>query len=59
MYANDKLMRVIWNGVIQAIDAYNKSKMLPDPAYVRKAIDNSDVELAKQLINKFGIVISE
>lgn len=59
MYANDKLMRVIWNGVIQAIDAYNKGRMLPDSAYVRKAIDNSDVELAKQLINKFGIAISE
>lgn len=59
MYANEKFMRIIWNGVIQAINAYNHDIMLPDPAYVRKAIDNSDVELAKQLINKFGIAISE
>jgi len=59
MYANEKLMRIIWNGVIQAINAYNHNFSLPDPAYVRKAIDNSDVELAKTLIDKYKIRISE
>ena len=59
MYANEKLMHVIWNGIIQAINAYNKRLRLPESQYVRTAIDNSDVELAKQLIQKYGIVISE
>lgn len=59
MYANEKLMHVIWNGIIQAIAAYNKGLRLPESRYVRAAIDNSDVELAKQLIQKYGIAISE
>lgn len=59
MYANEKLMHVIWNGIIQAINAYNDGRRLPDAAYVRKAIDNSDVELAKTLIEKYKIRISE
>ena len=59
MYANERLMHVIWNGIVQAISAYNAGVRLPESQYVRTAIDNSDVELAKKLIQKYGIVISE
>lgn len=59
MYANEKLMRVVWNGVIQAINAYNHNKKLPDPKLIRKAIDNSDLDLAKELIAAYEIRISE
>ena len=59
MYANEKLMRIVWNGVLQAIDAFNHQRMLPDPNLIRKAIDNSDVELAKQLIPTYKIRITD
>ena len=59
MYANEKLMKIVWNGIIQAIDAYNHHRDLPDPALICKAIDNSDVELAKELITKYHINIAE
>lgn len=59
MYENEKLMRIIWNGLIQAIKAYNNCKPLPKSTYVRQAIDNSDVELAKKLITEYGINIIE
>ena len=59
MYANEKLMRIVWNGIIQAIDAYNHGRVLPNPNDVRKAIDESNVELAKALITKYRINITE
>ena len=58
MYANEKLMRIVWGGIIQAIDAYNHGKPLANPNDIRKAIDNSDVDLAKMLIDKYHIRIN-
>lgn len=57
MYADEKLMHIVWNGVIQAIDAFNSQLRLPNSSLIRKAIDNSDVELTKDLISKYGIQI--
>lgn len=59
MYANEKLMRIVWNGVIQAIDAYNSVKPLPSPALIRKAIDTSDIDLTNELIQKYKVRILE
>jgi hypothetical protein len=59
MYANEKLMHVVWNGIIQAIEAYNANISLPDPGLVCQAINNSDVELAKKLISKYHVIVQE
>lgn len=58
MYADEKLMHIVWNGVMNAINAYNNGKRLPIAGQVRSAIDNSDVELARTLINKYDIPYS-
>lgn len=59
MYANEKLMKLVWNGIMQAINAYNRGGMLPDSTLIRKAIDNSDIDLAKKLIERYHINIVE
>jgi hypothetical protein len=59
MYANEKLMKIIWNGTTQAINACENGYRLPDSALVRKAIDTSDVDLAKELIAKYKILIKD
>ena len=58
MYANDQLMHIVWNGIEQAIYAYNSGKSLPESQHVRKAIDTSDVNLAKQIIEAFDIKVT-
>jgi hypothetical protein len=59
MYADEKLMRIVWNGIIQAIKAFNYNLPIPPAYMVRDAIDNSNVELAKKLIGDFGINIKD
>lgn len=55
MYANETLMRIVWDGIVRAINAYNRNIRLPESKLIRQAIDNSDVELAKQLIEKYKL----
>lgn len=57
MYATDALMKFVWNGVVRAIDAYNHGLKLPNPKQVREAIDNSDIDLARQILANYGINI--
>ena len=57
MYANEKLMHIVWNGLMQAIDAFNRGRVIPEASLVRKAIDNSDTALAEQLLKKYKIHI--
>ena len=48
-------LNFVWNQLKMAITACNNNKKLPSPANVREAIDKSDIELAKQLIEKFDL----
>lgn len=57
MYATDELMKFIWSGVLRAIDGYNHGMKLPNPKQIREAIDNSDVDLARQILATYGISI--
>lgn len=45
----------VWNQLQKAIEACNSNLPLPHSSYVRKAIDESDVELAKALIEKYNL----
>ena len=55
MYATEDLMHIVWTGIINAIRAYNCMETRPNATLVRKAIYNSDVALAKELIKKYHI----
>ena len=57
MYANNDLIRTVWGCVIQAIDAFNFSAPFPNKDLVQTAINNSDVDLAKQIIEAWSIKI--
>ena len=57
MYATDALMKFVWNGVVRAIDAYNHGLKLPNHKQVREAIDNSNIDLARQILANYGINI--
>lgn len=57
MYANEKLMRLVWDGIIRTIDCYNRGIALPSSKLVRQAIDNSDIDLARQILAKYNITI--
>jgi len=59
MYANESLMKVVWNGIIQALDAFNRNRPLPSSSIIRKAIDESNIELATEIINKYGVLVGE
>lgn len=59
MYADEKLMRIVWNGILQAIQAYNDNYELPPSDYICNAINNSDVKLAQTLMKKYGVRIIE
>lgn len=49
-------LQFVWDQLMKAISAYNYSNRLPPEELVVSAINNSDVELAKKLINDFKLV---
>ena len=55
MYANEDLMKIVWKGVINAIDAFNAKVPLPNAEAIQSAINNSNEELAKKIMDKYGI----
>lgn len=59
MYANDTLIKIVWNGIIQVIHAFNANVPLPSGSIIQKAINESDLYLANELIRKYGISIKE
>ena len=59
MYANESLMKIIWNGIIQVINGFNKNIPLPSSKDIQKAINESDVELAKKIIEGYGVSVKE
>lgn len=52
-------MKIVWNGIIQVINAFNRNAPLPSSSMIQKAINESDTELAKQLIEKYGVIVKE
>ena len=46
----------VWNGVAEAIEAYNEGYPLADPELVQKAINESDKALAEKLIKAYKLV---
>ena len=49
-------LQFVWDQLIKAIDAHNCGKRLPPEELVVSAINGSDVELAKKLIDDFKLV---
>lgn len=45
----------VWKGIFRAIRAYNGEYDLIDPKLVQKAINNSDKELAKKLVEEYNL----
>lgn len=45
----------VWNQLEKAIAACNSGASLPHPSYVRQAIDESDLDLAKALIEEYNL----
>lgn len=54
--SNKITLNWVWNGISRAIEAYNEDAPLADPELVQRAINNSDKELAKELINKYELI---
>lgn len=48
-------LNFVWKQLQKAIDAYNSGVAIPHPSYVRKAIDESDVNLANVLIQQYNL----
>ena len=45
----------IWEQLQKAVKAYNINYDLPDPEEIQESINNSNVALAKQLINRYNL----
>ena len=45
----------IWEQLQKAVKAYNINYDLPDPEKIQESINNSNVALAKQLINRYNL----
>lgn len=54
--ADDEIMSIIWDQVIKAIDAFNDGEPLIDAVTVQNVINNSDVNKAKELIEKYNLM---
>jgi len=52
MYSTDDLMDLVWRGIQASIYACNNALPFFDDMNVRKAIDTSNVKLAKTLLSK-------
>jgi hypothetical protein ORF005 len=51
-----KTLKKVWYRIISAIDAFNNGKGLPPSNIVRKAIDNSSINKAKEIIEVYNLV---
>ena len=53
--SNDKLLTWVWERINTALNAYFLSYNLPEPDEICNAINNSDVNYAKQIIDEYGL----
>lgn len=56
MMSSKEILEFVWNGIMRAIKAYNYNLPLIDAETVQNTINNSDVETAKHLIEKYNLV---
>lgn len=54
--ANESRLRFIWKQVMWALRYYENDARLPNYTAVRDAINNNDVEMAKKLIDQYGLI---
>lgn len=54
--ATDELIAFMWDGVIRAVDAYNNEVPLIDKDIIQNVINNSDIDEAKNLCDKFKLI---
>ena len=54
--ANDELISFMWDGVVRAIEAYNNQTPLIPAEQIQEVINNSKVDEAKQLCDKFNLL---
>jgi hypothetical protein len=54
--ANPIRLKFIWNQVARALKAYHKGLAIPSGDVTRSVINNNDVDAAKYLIDKYGLV---
>lgn len=59
MMADRDKLRTIWSGIEKAVFAFNRGVSLPESGYVRKAINENDIDLAKALIKKYNVLNTE
>lgn len=52
--SSEETLKWVWNRVQAAIEAYQQGFSLPDPDLVQKAINTSDVKLAKKLVDSYS-----
>lgn len=52
---DEETLKWVWRRIQAAIDAYSDDLSLPKPELVQAAINNSDVELAKKLVDTYSI----
>lgn len=55
MMSNNDLLSQVWDGVVRSIIAYNEGTNLADSDLVQEAINTSNVELAKKLIDRYNL----
>ena len=49
------MLTFVWDGICRALVAFMQDMNLPNPDQIQEAINNSNVELAKRIIKKYGI----
>lgn len=54
--SSQETLEFVWNGIMKAINAYNYNLPLISAETVQNTINNSDVETAKHLIEKYNLV---
>ena len=54
--SSNELIKFMWKGVMKAIEAFNNADVLIDSNTVQYVINNSDVEMAKELIKKYNLM---
>lgn len=59
MMASTTLLETVYNQIITAVDAFNRRRSLPDATATQTAINNSDIELAKKLIERYNLYLPE
>ena len=56
MYSNPVRTGVVWDCIERAIRAYNNEAELISPEIIQEAINTSNVEMAKELIEKHNLL---